>query len=296
MNVYLVIIVCMLVLLIIVIYVFYRRISMKDEKLRNMDEFFQLTCSLFDELSIGFALKDADNDFRYVMANRFFCRIEGLDREKILGRNLEEIGQKDYQWTTSRDKEVCDKGIPLVSEYYRIEDGFMRSYRNVRKRFILKDEHRYVLSIIDDVTNEKTIERDFDEYRKKFEVSLEASQMSLWEYDVALQRIFFNGSDKTIFGESLSLDRFINMIYSDDQQIVSNSFYKLISGKEDSSNIQFRLKREDNDYRWLRIYMKVLKRDLQTDMVLRLVGLYKDVTEEQMILQELERLRLNNKY
>lgn len=172
----------------------------------------------------------------------------------------------------------------------------MRSYRNVRKRFILKDGRRYVLSMIDDVTNEKTIERDFDEYRKKFEVSLEASQMSLWEYDVVLQKIFFSGNDKTVFGESLSMDRFINMIYSDDQQIVLSSFRKLISGKEDSSNILFRIKREDNDYRWLKIYMKVLKRDLQTDMVLRLVGLYKDVTEEQMILQELERLRLNNKY
>lgn len=149
---------------------------MKDEKLRNMDEFLQLTCALFDELSIGFALKDADNDFRYIMVNRFFCRIEGLDKEKILGRNLEEIGQKDYQWIKTRDREVCDKGIPLVSEYYRIEDGFMRSYRNVRKRFILEDGRRYVLSMIDDVTNEKIIERDFDEYRKKFEVSLEASR------------------------------------------------------------------------------------------------------------------------
>ena len=167
----------------------------------------------------------------------------------------------------------------------------VNSYRSTLKPFKAKDGHSYILDVWKNISEEKAIQDEFAEYRTKLELTLNTGGMNLWEYDVLRHRMFFTGHDREIFGDSVPRESFLNLVLQDDRQGILDMFDAVIAEREENAKALFRISYDNNDYRWFSIHAGVLKRDLQTGMVQRLVGIYKDVTEEQSLRQQLDSLK-----
>ena len=246
---------------------------------------------IFDSLSLGLSLKDPSNGGKYLVVNKDFAEIYGLRKEDFINKTISEIKSKDAEWIQRRDKEALETGQILVSEFHKTLGKNVNSYRTTLKSFLAKDGHPYLLDVWKNISNEKAIQNEFAEYRTKLELTLNTGGMNLWEYDVLRHRMFFTGHDREIFGESVSRDSFLNLVLQDDRKGILDMFESVITEREENANALFRISYDNNDYRWFSIHAGVLKRDLQTGLVQRLVGIYKDVTEEQSLRQQLDSLK-----
>jgi len=246
---------------------------------------------IFDSLSLGLSLKDPSNGGKYLVVNKDFAEIYGLRKEDFINKTISEIKSKDAEWIQRRDKEALETGQILVSEFHKTLGKNVNSYRTTLKSFLAKDGHPYLLDEWKNISNEKAIQNECAEYRTKLELTLNTGGMNLWEYDVLRHRMFFTGHDREIFGESVSRDSFLNLVLQDDRKGILDMFESVITEREENANALFRISYDNNDYRWFSIHAGVLKRDLQTGLVQRLVGIYKDVTEEQSLRQQLDSLK-----
>ncbi|MBP8777577.1 MAG: PAS domain S-box protein [Bacteroidaceae bacterium] len=290
-----IILICIIAALILIIavigccYVKLRRQSEREKAfLVSAHEVF---LEVFDSLSLGFSLKDASDGGRYIVVNNDFAEIHGLKKEDFLNKSITEIKSKDIDWIERRDKEAIETGQVLVSEYHKTLGKNVNSYRTTLKPFNAKDGHPYILDVWKNISAEKAVQDEFAEYRTKLELTLNTGGMNLWEYDVLRHRMFFTGHDREIFGESVPRESFLNLVLQDDRKGILDMFEAVITEREENAKALFRISYDNNDYRWFSIHAGVLKRDLQTGLVQRLVGIYKDVTEEQSLRQQLDSLK-----
>lgn len=294
MNMYIILICIIAAIAIVVAAVAYcvqktRRQSEREKALLSSSQ--EVFLEIFDSLSLGLSLKDPSNEGRYIVVNKDFAEIHGLKKEDFLNKSIAEMKSKDAEWIQRRDKEALETGQVLISEYHKTLGKNVNSYRTTLKPFVAKDGHPYILDVWKNISDEKAVQDEFEEYRTKLELTLNTGGMNLWEYDVLRHRMFFTGHDREIFGESVPRESFLNLVLQDDRKGILDMFESVIKEREENAKALFRISYDNNDYRWFSIHAGVLKRDLQTGLVQRLVGIYKDVTEEQSLRQRLDSLK-----
>ncbi len=87
--------------------------ELEQAKLEEAEARKMLT-ALLDTVPVGIVAKDADNDFRYTLCNRFFSRMTGLEAQSVLGRQDYEISLFSGQTAQLRaeDAQVMDSEQP----------------------------------------------------------------------------------------------------------------------------------------------------------------------------------------
>ncbi|MEG2820815.1 MAG: PAS domain-containing protein, partial [Muribaculaceae bacterium] len=55
----------------------------------------QLLSEILDQIPCAIFIKDIDNDFKYIIANRLFCHCSEMSQKDILGKNDDELFGKE---------------------------------------------------------------------------------------------------------------------------------------------------------------------------------------------------------
>ncbi|MDD3885303.1 MAG: ATP-binding protein [Victivallaceae bacterium] len=87
----------------------HQEIERKNTELRNREALFDL---IINALSANIFVKDADDHFRYVMANRKFADFVGKSANEVVGKTDRDLfaSQDDCEWFESRDAEIMKSG------------------------------------------------------------------------------------------------------------------------------------------------------------------------------------------
>ncbi len=120
--------------------------------------------SIMDNLPCQFFLKDADDDFRYLMVNPNFCRLYGFRPEEAVGKSDFELLRNGAVATRFRENDLSaagsDQPVDLFEELNEPHTGKRRFIRSIRLLLTGPDGKRRLLGMGIDVTRQKEDERE----------------------------------------------------------------------------------------------------------------------------------------
>lgn len=113
---------------------------------------------LFDNLPISLALKDADDNFKYLVWNRDLENLSGLSAKQVIGKTDEEINRPFAMGINERDKEVFESDSPLVyTEKIRTASNKELIVRKFKSKFKLSTGKNILMVMGHNITQEEEL-------------------------------------------------------------------------------------------------------------------------------------------
>jgi PAS domain S-box-containing protein len=127
---------------------------------------------------------------------------------------------------------------------------------------------------------------------ERFQLSMEATNDGLWDWDVKAKMNYYSPAYYTMLGYqvggfSTSSSEWKDLVHPDDLKWVKEEHAKCVNGIADSFDIEFRMKSFTGEWKWIYSRGKVVKRDSK-GIALRLVGTHIDITERKQFEETLQ--------
>lgn len=270
-----------------------RKIQMlKDNKLFLED--------LFSNLSVAVAVRDIQDNLRFLYWNKEAENIFGLTREEVMMNMDSALASNEMTVSMNRnDLEVLREGgrFSGLCKFTKQDGSPFSLY--VNKRIISHpDGRRWLLITAWDMTKQQQNIEKLAELNKRMQMVMEVSQMSLWTYDIKKDIITYDGinniSEIMPKGNQCSLNDFLDLISPDMKEKVRDSVSRFLSGETSSLHEEFTLYKSFSRMLetpvWLCSHSTVLKYGSDGKPVM-LVGANKDIS----VQKELEETLLQAK-
>jgi two-component system CheB/CheR fusion protein len=198
-------------------------------------------------------------DFRVKMANATFYRTFHAEAEDTEGRLLYEIGEG--QWNKPEIKELVNN-ILLHDHQF---DGYEMQYIipsigtrtmlvNGRKVIQKANKQELMLLAFEDITDRKRAEVLKAEREEWFRNMANNAPVMIWTAGPDGLRNFFNVTWLNYTGRSMEqemADGWIYDLYPDDREMFVSIYYRAFEDQK-SFMIDYRLRRHDGEYRWVK--------------------------------------------
>ncbi len=240
----------------------------------------------------------ADTDGRIVYANDRFCRRSGFPRDRLIGarHNLLLSGRHDRAfydalWRTITSGEVwngemCNRAAS--GEIYWLQSTIVP----------LRDSEGRIGQFIDistDITEAKQLELDLRSSEQRLAVALSAASTGLWDYDPVTDKAVYSETWYTMLGYQpgelpATGATFLSLIHPEDVADYARASEEHRAGRTDLIEAEFRLRRKDGSWTWIRTVGKVIERGPDGTPT-RLIGVHRDVTAARQARAELAAAR-----
>ncbi|PHQ34135.1 PAS domain S-box protein [Rhodopirellula bahusiensis] len=211
-----------------------------------------------------------DVNRKITWVNEGFTRISGYEFEEVVGKSPGSFLQC----------EETDPGtIACIRSSLSRQQGFHGELLNRRKNGdhywvnldiqpLLDDdgEHIGYLAIKNDVTEAHESAEELKQATKRIEYALDGGRMSIWDWDVANEIVFYDSRCQAITGHSCSkegdlIELWFARVHKDDLEYVQGEVGRCIAGETDVFQIEWRCKRPDGKYNWLFARGQAVARD-----------------------------------
>jgi diguanylate cyclase (GGDEF)-like protein/PAS domain S-box-containing protein len=270
-------------------------------ELRKVTEALRLSESrmreTFDNAPIGMGIASLDGRTLHD-ANRALCAFLGYRRDEILARNIADLSHP-------HDLANSYEGMRRI-----VLDG-ANSY-TVEKRYIRKDgshiwgqatasavcdergEPRYLLVQIQDIERRKQAEDVLQETKQRLSLAMDASHLSLWDYDVADGCVAFDERWTAIVGGApgvrfQTLSELMQAAHPQDSARFARAMRAAVSGRDSSLLEELRFRAADGSWKWIRCMGKVVERDAR-GRATRAIGTNLDITAQKDAEEKIRRL------
>lgn len=140
-----------------------------------------------------------------------------------------------------------------------------------------------VTLILKDVTDSVEARKELEAAERRWNMALAGSQIGVFDLDLTTGHTLASEAWRRLAGIPLSADVDISAewearVHSDDLARVKQADQDCFDGKTDSVFVEYRLKRMDGTWRWMRGSARVVERDAE-GRALRYLGTMMDVTE-----------------
>jgi PAS domain S-box-containing protein len=184
----------------------------------------------------------------------------------------------------------------LVNPTLLIDDEPQERWLSVNAEPVDLNGSKNVIVAIDDITETKKIQRELEESQHFVRRILEATPNLIYTYDLREKRNTYANRDLLEFlGYSIEViqqmgsDLLSTVIHKDDVSRITLHHEKFLSGKGDEIfEVEYRLKRADGQWRWVRSRDVLFSRDEQ-GRGRQILGSAEDVTERKRMEQNLKR-------
>ncbi len=220
------------------------------ELLKESEEWFE---NIFSNSPFGVAL--VDSEFKIRDVNEQIVNMFGFPKEKLIGSTFQSISHPDdYLKDFRKALNVIkgDRGSYTIEKRYFNKKGEIVWGRLTASK--VEDENgkfKFGIAIIEDISelrrNELILKKSEEKYRQLFENSIEGIFVVQNGYCV-----YSNPSTSKIIGyskEEICSLKVLDLLYSDDKQIIQKLLDNLKKGKKFSHDI--RIKRKDGKLIWL---------------------------------------------
>lgn len=215
------------------------------------------------------------------------------------------VANEAYEELTGEDPEASEESIPRIlgedPDHLPTEDGVQDIWRGERRIETADGTERIVdqtiasvtneggeldgyVSITADITERKEREQEARERARRLELSLEAAEIGIWDWNVETERITIDARFAEMLGFSpeereLPADFWMEMRHEEDNERVINELNTHLEGETEYFNVSQRMQTQGGDWRWIRDVGQVIERN-DDGTPLRAIGCVVDITAQ----------------
>lgn len=137
-----------------------------------------------------------------------------------------------------------------------------------------------------------SIRNQLEQTTERYEIALEAGNTAIWEILISTNEIYYDRNLRTLFGyEDYELSNQMNdwyyLIHPEDLSFVQEIFNAVISGKESSYKLDYKIIRKNRTVGWVSTQLNLIRSDENTPE--RIIGATTDITERKLSEQALKK-------
>jgi len=143
--------------------------------------------------SLGQPVFVKDDQHRFLLANDAFCDLFGLSRNQIIGKTLaEDVSPDEREFFLNIDNEVLLNGKKsVVEESLTLRGQIQGLFLTTKTRYINKNGEKFLIGVIQDITERKEMENEFRRNTLLLENSQEIARVGGWELDLKTNQLFW---------------------------------------------------------------------------------------------------------
>lgn len=240
-----------------------------------------------------------DREGRFTLVNQALADFYGCPVEYPLGKTYADINPDPARAEQIRkvDLEVMDtlREVYIPEEQFTDAAGRVRWHQVVKRPLISADgKANMVLGIATDITERKRNEEALRESEYRLDLALEASDLAVWDWNLATGEVRFSRHWWPILGYQpdeipLRVDAWEKLTHPDDLARVKSMLAATVKGSVPVLDVEYRMRAKSGEWRWIRTVGRVVERDT-AGRALRKTGTHGDVTERKLQEQKIEKL------
>lgn len=160
----------------------------------------------------------------------------------------------------------------------------------------MRDELEMLRGAASDASTSRLLaEEELDDTRDRLSLALDAAGMGLWEWSVSSGDVYLSARWSELMGDvpmesHCQVNDLLQRIHPSDQPVLDAALTETVSGKRQRYNIQFRIRRYDNQWIWMESHGLGTDRD-SLGQARRVVGISTNATERKQLLDATEQAR-----
>lgn len=240
------------VLTIVIIGVIYWIISRRYNT--GLQEFFIDTIINEHDQAIGLF----DDTGNIVLTNKRFAECIGTNLIQLKGKKLTQLTIKPdlFEALTKSDDKIRNNGASQVSYNCKVKKFKSDKWLNIQKRTILQKQSnkKYVLLLITDISEKKTVERRLFNTQIEYQQLVESANDIIYKTDIAGNLIYTNAAITNILGYDSDFLRKMNIkniVVKEDHQRLVDFFTQKLNEVNGDDYIEFRVEALDGTRYWL---------------------------------------------
>lgn len=117
-------------------------------------------------------LKDADDDFRYIMVNDYFCNTFNLSREEVIGKTAADfLSVEDAEEIFRNDIDTIERGVAKTIDEQVVFNGVESIWQTTRDTFVTATGRKILLVIAIDMRERIRIQQELKDAKNNAELS-----------------------------------------------------------------------------------------------------------------------------
>jgi len=237
--------------------------------------------SIVENAAIAILLLGADGTVLF--ANSASEPLLAVSIPEILNRKIGSVLQDEF---IESYLEVSEAGQAVSAEkqiQVKLHSGSLRWFEVRMSSFESETGNPTVTVILKDVTDAVEAHYNLEASERRWNMALEGSQIGVFDMDLAKGKASASDAWRRLAGFTISAEVDIQAewearVHPEDLVKVKQADQECLDGKVDSVFVEYRLKRLDGVWRWMRGSARVVDRDAQ-GRPLRFLGTMMDITE-----------------
>jgi diguanylate cyclase (GGDEF)-like protein/PAS domain S-box-containing protein len=262
------------------------RLEDETRKRRAAEEAFsrekQFSEAVLDSLAGAFYLVSPEGTI--LRWNTALVAATGYTDAEIGAMNpLDFISGKDREPVEAAMRSVFEQGREMAIEAEIVDrEGNVRPYALSGKPLRVGDT-TFMIGVARDITMRKRTEQQMARAKERLDLALTGSRLALWDWDLRLNRVYFNESWSMIVGaepreSTFTGDEVMQWNHPDDRAVFAAALGNATKGVSDDFDCEFRVRNANADWIWIHARGKVTQRDA-SGRALRMTGTSHNVSK-----------------
>jgi PAS domain S-box-containing protein len=256
-----------------------------EQDLENSRAFLQSVTE-----SIGEGLYALDERGRCTFLNAEAERLLGWSFEEMRGRCLHDVVH--FQDAAGAPICACDCAIMMTlrdgskvrteDQVFTHRDGRIFPVSTVAVRLERAGNPAGAVVVFQDITERRRVLQELQESEQRLSFALRASSTGLWDVDPIHDRVFYSDTWFRMLGYEPSAGEhngatFFSLLHPEDLPAYGETMRRHESGATATVEVEFRMRRADGEWAWIRSIGKIIARDAAGKPT-RLIGVHIDAT------------------
>lgn len=235
-----------------------------------------------------------DGQFRYVRNNHSHEELTGVALEDVKGRTPREVlGNELARHVRQHYQECVEAAQPITYEETLTLPGGRRTWRTTLTPIIAHGRVVEIVGSSQDITERTEFESRLEEYAAWLELTMSAANMAWWKMDVATGYVEFDATKAEMLGRPADdfahYEDFTRLLHPDDYERTMQAMRDHLSGQADRYDVEYRIRKQDGGYIWLRDVGAVVEWD-SSGRPASVAGIVIDVSEQKEYEEQREAL------
>ena len=218
---------------------------------KKAEEELRLRAQLLDSINDSIFVHDFDGNF--IWLNEKACTTRGYNKDELTKLNLEQLDVPEYAESIKpRLKELLGKGASLFESAHFRKDGSIMPIE-VHAHLIEMGGRKLVLSVARDISERKRAEEALQESEEKYRLLVENAKDAIFIVQDEIIK-FPNPKTEEMTGysaEELAETPFVNLIHSDDRELVIDRHKRRLNGEKLPGTYSFRIINKAGEQLWV---------------------------------------------